>query len=66
MPAPYNHSASFPSGATRGGWTGWAVISSGYFTSGGGTLTYYNGVQGISGYAIWDAAEVWVSVTKNV
>lgn len=66
MPAPYNHSASFPSGATRGGWTGWATVPSSLFTSGGATLTYYNGVQGINGYAIWDAVEVWVSVTKNV
>lgn len=66
MPAPYNHSASFPSGATRGGWTGWAAISSSYFTSGGADLRYYNGIQGLNGYAIWDAVEVWVSVTKNV
>lgn len=66
MPAPYNHSASFPSGATRGGWTGWATIPSSLFTTEGATLTYYNGVQGLNGYAIWDAVEVWVSVTKNV
>lgn len=66
LPAPCNHSASFPSGATRGGWTGWATISSSYFTSGGASLTYYNGVSGINGYAIWDAVEVWVQVTKNV
>jgi len=49
-PAPYNHSASFSTGATRGGWT----------------LTFYNGVQGTSGYAIWDAIEVEVTVTKQV
>ncbi|WP_312459472.1 phage tail spike protein [Proteiniclasticum sp.] len=66
MPAPYNHSASFPSGATRGGWTGWATVSSSLFTSSGATLTYYNGVQGINGYAIWDAVEVEVTVTKQV
>jgi hypothetical protein len=66
MPAPYNHSASFPSGATRGGWTGWATVPSSLFTSGGATLTYYNGVQGINGYAIWDAVEVEVTVTKQV
>lgn len=66
MPAPYNHSASFPSGATRGGWTGWATIPSSLFTSGGATLTYYNGVQGSAGYAIWDAIEVEVTVTKTV
>lgn len=66
MPAPYNHSASFPSGATRGGWTGWATVPSSLFTSGGATLTYYNGVQGSAGYAIWDAIEVEVTVTKNV
>ena len=65
-PAPYNHSASYPSGATRGGWTGWATVPSSLFTSGGATLTYYNGVQGINGYAIWDAVEVEVTVTKNV
>lgn len=66
IPAPYNHSASFPSGATRGGWTGWATVPSSLFTSGGATLTYYNGVQGSAGYAIWDAIEVEVTVTKNV
>lgn len=66
MPAPYNHSASFPSGATRGGWTGWASLSPSLFTSGGATLTYYNGVQGVSGYAIWDAVEVWVQIVREV
>lgn len=66
MPAPYNHSASYPSGATRGGWTGWATVPSSLFTSGGATLTYYNGVQGSAGYAIWDAVEIEVTVTKNV
>lgn len=65
-PAPYNHSASFPSGAVRGGWTGWATVPSSLFTSGGATLTYYNGVSGSAGYAIWDAIEVEVTVTKNV
>jgi hypothetical protein len=65
-PAPYNHSASFSTGALRGGWTSWATVSSSLFTSAGATLTFYNGVQGSSGYAIWDAIEVEVTVTKQV
>jgi len=65
-PAPYNHSASFSTGATRGGWTSWATVPSSLFTSAGATLTFYNGVQGSSGYAIWDAIEVEVTVTKQV
>lgn len=65
-PAPYNHSASFSTGATRGGWTSWATVPSSLFTSAGATLTFYNGVQGSAGYAIWDAIEVEVTVTKQV
>lgn len=66
FPRPRNHMASFASGALRGGWSGWATVPSSLFTSSGADLRYYNGVQGSAGYAIWDAVEVEVTVTKQV
>lgn len=69
LPTPKsgNHSASYPSGAVRGGWTGWATgINPALFTAAGADLRYYNGVTGASAYAIWDGIEIEVTVTKNI
>lgn len=66
-PAPYNFTPSEAFNAVaRGAWTEWTTVPSSVFGSGGATLKFYNGVAGSSGYAIWDAAEVKVTVTKNV
>lgn len=66
-PAPYNFAPSESFNAVgRGIWTEWTTVPSSVFGSGGVTLKFYNGVSGASGYAIWDAAEVKVTVTKNV
>ena len=66
-PAPYNFAPSESFNAVgRGIWTEWTTVPSSVFGSGGATLKFYNGVSGASGYAIWDAAEVKVTVTKNV
>lgn len=66
-PAPYNFAPSESFNAVgRGIWTEWTTVPSSFFGSGGATLKFFNGVSGASGYAIWDAAEVKVTVTKNV
>lgn len=66
-PAPYNFSPSEAFNAVgRGIWTDWTTVTSSVFGSGGATLKFYNGVQGSAGYAIWDAVEVKVTVTKNI
>lgn len=57
---------TFATGALRGGWTSWATVSTSLFGAGGADLRLYNGTTGASGYAIWDAIEVEVTVTKNV
>lgn len=65
-PVPYNFSPSEAFNAVaRGAWTDWTTVPSSVFGSGGATLKFYSSVLD-SGYAIWDACEVRVTVTKDV
>lgn len=59
-PTPANFSCSM-SGALRGGWSGWGSIASSYF---GSSVDLRLGSNVYSNYAIWDAIEIEVTVTK--
>lgn len=65
-PRPYNFTptAGF-TGATRGGWSGWATIPYTLITASGFQFQFYDNTTGYS-YAIWDAAEVKVTKVKTV
>lgn len=53
-------------GALRGGWSEWASVASSEFsTTASKEFRFYSGVLD-SGYAIWDDAEVKVTVTKDI
>lgn len=64
-PTPYNFVPTGFTGATRGGWTGWATIPYDQIGSSGFTFKFYNNTQGNT-YAIWDAAEIEVAKIKTV
>lgn len=68
VPAPNNYAATGFNAVLRGEWSAWATITNptALFGSGGVNLKHYNGVSGASGYAIWDAAQVEVTVTKTI
>lgn len=61
-PTPNNFSCSM-TGAIRNGWTGWGAIDKSYF---GDTVDLRLGSNAYSNYAIWDAIDVEVTVTKNI
>lgn len=61
-PTPSNFSCSM-SGAVRGGWTGWGSVSYGTF---GTSVDLRLGSNTYSNYAIWDAIQVEVTVTKPI
>lgn len=66
VPQAYNFSPSEAFNAIgQGGWSEWTTVPAAVFGAGGATLKFYNGNLN-SGYAIFDAAEVKVTVTKNV
>lgn len=65
-PKPYHFSSNSSfSAVPRGGWTNWVGVPTGTFPSGGTTLTLYSSSVD-TGYAIWDACEVRVWITKEV
>ena len=61
-PTPSNFTCSM-SGAKQNEWTGWGNISSVYF---GSTVDLRIGANTFSNYAIWDAVQFEVTVTKQV
>lgn len=65
-PKASNFTASWATGATRGGWTSWGTIPVSAFTEGGNSLFKFRGTVLNSDYAIWDDAEVKVTITKDV
>lgn len=68
-PTPFNFTptAGF-TGATRGGWSGWATIPYTLIGSGGYEFQFMTQPSGSTGnsYAIWDYAEISVSKVKIV
>ena len=66
VPTAYNFTPSEAFNAIgQGVWSEWTTVPAAVFGSGGATLKFYNGNLN-SGYAILDAAEVRVTVTKDV
>lgn len=66
VPTAYNFSPSEAFNAIgQGVWSEWTTVPSSVFGASGATLKFYNGNLN-SGYAILDAAEVRVTVTKDV
>lgn len=66
IPTPaFTVTQPFASAALRGAWSGWAELPTSLFTASGVELEFYDGSTG-SKYAIWDAAEIEVTVTKSV
>ena len=65
-PKPNNFTASWGTGAIRGGWTSWATVPASLFNEGGNTLLKFRGTVLDSDYAIWDDAEVKITITKDV
>lgn len=62
IPTPANFACTM-TGALRGGWSGWGAISSSYF---GTAPDFRLGSNVYSNYAIWDAIEIEVTVTKTL
>jgi len=66
VPTAYNFSPSEAFNAIgQGIWSEWTTVPAAVFGSGGATLKFFNGNLN-SGYAILDAVEVRVTVTKDV
>lgn len=65
-PKPYDFTPNGTFNAVpRGGWTNWISMPLGAFPSTGTTLKLYSSAVN-TGYAIWDACEVRVGVTREV
>lgn len=63
-PDNFTPTGSFSS-VTRGAWGNWVTVPTALFTATGAILRFYSSLLD-AGYAIWDDAEVKVTVTKDV